>query len=105
MVFRMLDSSCLDDWTAIVTPPQSILFHDAHESERRDRGPRGAAGALPRIAIWTPLTFDTTAWYFGRTAAMLVLLAGLGVYAFATSLGRKPMFGSALLEDGAPAGR
>jgi hypothetical protein len=51
------------------------------------------------LLMRAPLTFDASAWYFGRSfAVMLFFVAALAAAAFA-SLGGKPLFGRALLED------
>jgi hypothetical protein len=51
------------------------------------------------LATRTPLTLDTSAWYAGRSLAVLLLLAlALFVSAY-LSLGGKPLFGKALLDD------
>ena len=50
---------------------------------------------LPSI----PLTADGSAWYAGRAAAVLLLFVAATGWAFHTSLGGKPVFGRALLED------
>lgn len=39
-----------------------------------------------------PLTFDTDAWYFGRSAMVMLLLLAVILYAFRTSLGSKRWF-------------
>lgn len=46
-----------------------------------------------------PLTLDTSAWYFGRSAMVLVVLVALAAYGFHTALGQKPVFGTPLLEE------
>ena len=46
-----------------------------------------------------PLTFDTDAWYFGRSLAVLLILLGIAVYGFWSALGEKPAFGVALPEE------
>jgi len=46
-----------------------------------------------------PLTLDFSAWYAGRVVFGLLVLAAIAVSAFHTSLGGKPMFGRALLEE------
>ncbi len=48
-----------------------------------------------------PLTPDWSAWYAGRSFAVLGFFAALLVFASYTSLGGKPLFGKALLEDDA----
>jgi len=47
-----------------------------------------------------PLTLDPTAWYFGRSISVLILLAGAIVYGFWSALGQKPAFGVPVLEEG-----
>jgi hypothetical protein len=46
-----------------------------------------------------PLTLDWSAWYAGRSLVVLLFFASLVAAAFYTSLGGKPPFGRALLED------
>ena len=46
-----------------------------------------------------PFTFDPDAWYFGRSLAVLILLAAATIYGFWSSLGEKPAFGVAALEE------
>ncbi|HYB54170.1 MAG TPA: serine/threonine-protein kinase [Thermoanaerobaculia bacterium] len=43
---------------------------------------------------------DLSRWYGGREVVLLLLLAGIAVYAFRTALGGKPAFGGAALEEG-----
>jgi serine/threonine-protein kinase len=45
------------------------------------------------------LTLDLSAWYAGRSLAMLGFYAALACAAFYVSLGGKPLFGRVLLED------
>jgi hypothetical protein len=45
-----------------------------------------------------PMTLDPSAWYAGRSCAVLLLLAALAVVCFYTSLGGKPLFGTDLFE-------
>jgi hypothetical protein len=49
-----------------------------------------AAFSFYYISSWTPFTWDTQAWYFGRTAVALLVLGAAAVYAFRTSLANKP---------------
>lgn len=64
-------------------------------------------GLLSAVTLWftfyllggTPLTLDWSAWYAGRSFVILALLVCLFAAAFYTSLGGKPIFGRALLED------
>jgi hypothetical protein len=46
-----------------------------------------------------PLTLDWSVWYAGRSLAVLAFFTVLLLFAFHTSLGGKPLFGRALLED------
>jgi hypothetical protein len=46
-----------------------------------------------------PLTLDFSRWYAGRSLFVLLILAGLVVYAFQAALGGKPVFGAAVLEE------
>jgi len=45
-----------------------------------------------------PLTPDTSDWYFGRSAATLLILAALAAYAFWISLAGRPLIGNDPLE-------
>ena len=46
--------------------------------------------AVPFFILRTvPVTLDTNAWYFGRSAFVLLLLAGFALYGFVVSLGGK----------------
>jgi hypothetical protein len=47
----------------------------------------------------TPLTLDVSAWYAPRAFVVLFLFTALLVVSFYRSLGGKPLFGRALLED------
>jgi serine/threonine-protein kinase len=49
--------------------------------------------------VRAPLTFDWSAWYFGRSLVVLSFFATALVASFYLSLGGKPVFGRALLED------
>ncbi len=46
-----------------------------------------------------PLTTDASAWYAGIGFAGILLMAAMAFYAFYTSLGGRPMFGAATLEE------
>jgi len=46
-----------------------------------------------------PLTTQMSAWYADTSLAGMVLMAAMAVYAFHTSLGGRPMFGAAELEE------
>jgi hypothetical protein len=50
-------------------------------------------------SMYTPLTWNSDAWYFGRSMVTLLVLAALCMYAFRTALGHRALFGSALVED------
>ena len=64
-------------------------------------------GLLASATLWftflallvAPLTLDWSAWYAGRSFALLGFFAAMLVAAFYTSLGGKPLFGRAMLED------
>ena len=51
------------------------------------------------IINYYPVTFDTSAWYFSYGFAALALLAAIIFYAFYTSLGGRPLFGTPRLDD------
>ncbi len=51
------------------------------------------------VLVRTPLTLDWSAWYAGRSFAVLGFFAALLLFAFHTSLGGKPLFGKVLVED------
>ncbi len=46
-----------------------------------------------------PLTTQWSAWYSGISLAGILVMAGVAFYGFYTSLGGRPIFGSAVLED------
>ncbi len=46
-----------------------------------------------------PLTTEVSAWYAGIGFAGILLMAAMAFYAFHTSLGGRPMFGAATLEE------
>ncbi len=64
-------------------------------------------GMLASVTLWVtllvlgiaPLTLNWSSWYAGRSFAVLGLFATLLVAAAYTSLGGKPIFGQALLDD------
>jgi len=45
------------------------------------------------VLVRVPLTLDPDAWYFGNSLVVLLIVAGLAVYAFVVSLGGRPAFG------------
>jgi len=47
----------------------------------------------------SPLTTQGSAWYAGISLAAILLMASLAFYGFYTSLGGRPIFGGAALED------
>ena len=46
-----------------------------------------------------PLTTQASAWYSGISLAVILLMAAMAFYGFYTSLGGRPVFGGAVLED------
>ena len=58
-----------------------------------------AAAFLNIVFISFPITTQMSAWYSGIGLTGLALLLGLTAYAFHTSLGGRPLFGRALLQD------
>ena len=46
-----------------------------------------------------PLTTQVSAWYAGISLAGILLIAALAFYGFYTSLGGRPVFGGAVLEE------
>jgi hypothetical protein len=46
-----------------------------------------------------PLTTQGSAWYAGISLAGIMLMAAIALYAFYTSLGGRPVFGGAVLEE------
>jgi serine/threonine-protein kinase len=46
-----------------------------------------------------PLTTQMSAWYSGLSFAGILMMAAIAIYAFYTSLGGRPAFGGAVLED------
>jgi hypothetical protein len=51
------------------------------------------------ILNYFPLTFQGSAWYAGISLAGILLMAALAFYGFYTSLGSRPVFGQAVLEE------
>jgi len=51
------------------------------------------------VFVLFPVTTQLSAWYSGIGLTGLALLLGLTVYAFHTSLGGRPLFGRAMVED------
>jgi hypothetical protein len=46
-----------------------------------------------------PLTTQGSAWYAGISLAGILLMAAMTLYGFYTSLGGRPVFGGAVLEE------
>lgn len=46
-----------------------------------------------------PLTTEGSAWYAGISLAGILLIAAMALYGFYTSLGGRPVFGGAVLEE------
>ena len=46
-----------------------------------------------------PLTTQGSAWYAGISLAGILLMAAMALYGFYTSLGGRPVFGGAVLEE------
>ncbi len=59
-----------------------------------------AAAFLVMCGWRLPLTYDPSAWYFARSACVLIFLGGLAVCAFVSSLGGKPLIGRPLFDEG-----
>jgi uncharacterized membrane protein len=57
------------------------------------------SGFFANVVMLFPITPQLSAWYSWIGLMGLVLLLGLTVYAFHTSLGGRPMLQSRLLED------
>jgi serine/threonine-protein kinase len=63
-------------------------------------------GLLALVATWIfvgflsfPLTTQGSAWYAGISLAGILLMAAMAFYGFYTSLGGRPVFGGAVLEE------
>jgi hypothetical protein len=56
-------------------------------------------GVVMQLLLRYPMTLELTRWYAGGTLFVTAVLAGLLVYAFRTSLGGRPAFSAARLED------
>ena len=46
-----------------------------------------------------PLTTQGSAWYAGISLTAVLLMAAIALYCFYTSLGGRPVFGGAMLEE------
>jgi len=51
------------------------------------------------LSLEYPITTDFSAWYASSTIFAIVIVLGLAVYGFYTSLGGQPVFGARLLSD------
>jgi predicted Ser/Thr protein kinase len=58
-----------------------------------------ASGVMLRLLTTFPLTTQGSAWYAGISLAGILLMAALTFYGFYTSLGGRPVFGGAVLEE------
>jgi serine/threonine-protein kinase len=58
-----------------------------------------ASGLFGQLLGNFPLTTDSSAWYAGIGFAGILLMAAMAFYSFYTSLGGRPMFGAATLEE------
>ena len=58
-----------------------------------------AAGVFNDLLGSFPLTTQGSAWYAGISLAGILLMAAIALYAFYTSLGNRPVFGGAMLEE------
>jgi hypothetical protein len=58
-----------------------------------------ASGFFNNLLTGFPLTTQGSAWYAGISLAGILLMVAMAFYAFYTSLGGRPVFGSAVLEE------
>jgi len=58
-----------------------------------------AAGVFNDILGSFPLTTQMSSWYAGISLAGILLMAAIALYAFYTSLGGRPVFGGAVLQE------
>jgi hypothetical protein len=56
-------------------------------------------GFFFNLLVQYPLTTHGSAWYAGISLAAILLMAAMALYGFYTSLGSRPVFGGAVLED------
>jgi hypothetical protein len=59
--------------------------------------PFAISGLVVATLALGPLTFDTSAWYAGNTLVVLLIVGGLALYGFRTSLGGRPAFGGGMI--------
>jgi len=58
-----------------------------------------ATSLFANLLMGFPITTELSAWYFGIGLTGLCLLLAMTLYAFHTSLGGRPLFGRAILEE------
>ena len=58
-----------------------------------------AQGIFHNLLASFPLTTQGSAWYAGISLAGILLMAAMAFYGFYTSLGGRPVFGRAVLEE------
>jgi len=58
-----------------------------------------AAGVFNDILGSFPLTTQMSSWYAGMSLAGILLMGAIAFYAFYTSLGGRPVFGGAVLQE------
>ena len=63
-----------------------------------------AQGLFKRYLQFFPLTTQSSAWYAGISLTGILLMAAMAFYGFYTSLGGRPVFGGAVLEEVAAVG-
>jgi hypothetical protein len=56
-------------------------------------------GFFVNLLMGFPLTTQGSAWYAGTSLTAILLMAALAFYGFYTSLGGRPVFGGAVLEE------
>ena len=61
--------------------------------------PYAISGLVIATLAVGPLTFDTSAWYAGNTLVVLLIVGGLALYGFKTSLGGRPAFGGGMIPE------
>ena len=54
---------------------------------------------VDRLLVTTPLTLDLSRWYAARGLFFVALILALAIWAFRVSLGGRPVFGGARLDD------
>jgi hypothetical protein len=46
-----------------------------------------------------PITLDFSRWYSGRSLLALAVFVGIALYGFRLALGKRPVFGTVVLDD------